>query len=111
MPGASSTLSLTTLRRPAWSRAASCTTGSTHLHGPHQGAQKSTSTGTDALISASKLAASAGTSHGRCRRQFAHRGTPSYLGATRFLVSQWGHLTTAAAISPPQGAVQAAHRD
>src|SRR5688500_1040724 len=42
-PGFSSVLSLTTSRVSAWSRAISSRTGAIALHGPHQGAQKSTS--------------------------------------------------------------------
>src|SRR5450755_3372979 len=52
----SSMLSLTTLRVSPRSVAISSTTGDTRRHGPHHGAQKSTSTGTsDSMTSAWKL--------------------------------------------------------
>src|SRR5215468_4110080 len=41
----SSTLSFATLSLPAYWLASSSTSGATERHGPHQGAQKSTSTG------------------------------------------------------------------
>src|SRR6266581_1133535 len=54
--GCSSTLSLPTVRRPAYWVAISSTTGPTRRHGPHQGAQKSISTGPGAWrTSCSKL--------------------------------------------------------
>ena len=75
--GASSTLSLTTFRRPACSRPTLSTAGETMRHGPHQGAQKSTRTGTDAVISSSKSAAEASTIHGSRVWQTLQRGTPT----------------------------------
>ena len=54
--GLSSTLTLVTRRAPAFSRAISSSSGAIILHGPHQGAQKSTSTGTgDWTTARSKL--------------------------------------------------------
>ena len=46
MPGFSSTLILARINSPAYSSASFSKTGPSTLHGPHQGAQKSTSTGT-----------------------------------------------------------------
>src|SRR5271169_3679489 len=68
--------------------------------GPHQGAQKSTSTGTEDVISASKLAAVASTVHGRLVWQTLHRGTPVEFGRTRFFVPQLGQ-----AVIVPSGAI------
>src|SRR5258708_8446952 len=48
MPGFESTSTFATLRRPEYSVAISWTIGATALQGPHQVAQKSTSTGTSA---------------------------------------------------------------
>ena len=54
--GLSSTLTLATRRAPAFSRAISSSSGAIFLHGPHQGAQKSTSTGIgDWMTARSKL--------------------------------------------------------
>ena len=54
--GLSSTLTFVTRRLPAFSRAISSSNGAIILHGPHQGAQKSTSTGTgDWTTARSKL--------------------------------------------------------
>jgi hypothetical protein len=47
--GRSSVLTFATIQRPAPSRATFSSSGATILHGPHHGAQKSTSTGTAAL--------------------------------------------------------------
>jgi hypothetical protein len=55
---------LTTFSRPAFSRPNCSTSGETIRHGPHQGAQKSTSTGTEAMISASNVSALGSTTHG-----------------------------------------------
>ena len=57
--------------------------------GPHQGAQKSTSTGTDATISSSKPPASVSTIHGSGAWQTLQRGLPSARGRTRFFVPQF----------------------
>ena len=62
-------------------------------HGPHQGAQKSTSTGTDALISSSKLSGAASTIQGSSVWQTLQRGTPDGLGRTRFFLPQLGQAT------------------
>src|SRR3977135_4134191 len=56
--GNSSVFTFATTKRPAVSFAILTTSGATILHGPHQGAQKSTSTGnTEWLVSASKARA------------------------------------------------------
>ena len=54
-PGETSTLTSTTLRAPARSAAACSTSGPIVRHGPHHGAQRSTSTSTDAFETAAKL--------------------------------------------------------
>ncbi len=93
-PCASSTLSLTTFSAPAFSRPVFSTTGETTRHGPHQGAQKSTKTGSDDVISRSKLSAVASTIHGRSAWQAAHRGTPVGVDRTRFFLPQVGQAVT-----------------
>ncbi len=52
----SSTFSLPTTSLPAYSCARASTVGATMWHGPHHGAQKSTSTGRSPLITCAKLA-------------------------------------------------------
>jgi hypothetical protein len=59
-------------------------------HGPHHGAQKSTSTGADEVISSSKDACVASTIHGSSVWHTLHRGTPDAVGRTRFFVPQLG---------------------
>jgi NADP-dependent 3-hydroxy acid dehydrogenase YdfG len=66
-PGAWSTLTLTTLSRPARSSAACSTPGATVRHGPHPGAHRSTSTGRRVRIASAKSASPASTTHGRSR--------------------------------------------
>jgi hypothetical protein len=55
---------LTTFNCPARSRACASTAGETIRQGPHQGAQKSTSTGTEASIAPSNSLEAASTTHG-----------------------------------------------
>ncbi len=62
-------------------------------HGPHQGAQKSTSTGTEEVISWSKDAAVASTIHGSSVWHTLQRGTPELVAATLFFVPHCEHLT------------------
>ena len=58
MPGCASVFTFTTSNSPAASAASFATSGATIWHGPHHGAQKSTSTGSEAVrMSAVKLAA------------------------------------------------------
>jgi hypothetical protein len=59
-------------------------------HGPHHGAQKSTSTGTEDLVSSSKESGPASTIQGRSVWHALQRGTPDALGRTRFFVAQFG---------------------
>jgi hypothetical protein len=61
-------------------------------HGPHHGAQKSTSTGTDEVISCSNVSAPASTIHGSSVSQALQRGTPDGLARTRFFVPQLGQV-------------------
>ncbi|MEA2158939.1 MAG: hypothetical protein QOD66_1319 [Solirubrobacteraceae bacterium] len=78
------------------------TSGETMRHGPHQVAQKSTSTGTEAVISSPKPAAVASTIHGRSVWQTLHRGTPEGTGRTRFLAPQFGQETIVPGIAITQ---------
>jgi hypothetical protein len=61
-------------------------------HGPHQGAQKSTRTGTEESSSSSNVAGPASTIHGSRVWQTLQRGTPDGLGRIRFLVPQLGQV-------------------
>ena len=63
-PWLSSTLTLTTLTRPACSRANASSIGLTIRHGPHHGAQRSTTTVGAAFASTSNVDSSASTTHG-----------------------------------------------
>src|ERR687888_575749 len=99
MSGASSTLSLTTFRWPALACARRSIAGETMRHGPHHGAQKSTTTGTDALVSVANDWRSAATNHGSFVPHAAHWGTPSAVGRTRLRLPQLGQVTIVAAIS------------
>jgi hypothetical protein len=60
--------------------------------GPHHGAHKSTTTGTDDADSAAKEAESASTSHGSIALQRAQRGAPRSIGPTRFRAPQLAQL-------------------
>src|SRR5436190_2724475 len=60
--GLSSTFTLTTFARPAYFCAICSTTGAIERHGPHHGAQKSTSTGTLLLTTSRSKVASVTTS-------------------------------------------------
>jgi hypothetical protein len=63
--GAASTLTLTSLTRPAYSFASRSSAGLTMRHGPHHGAQRSTRTGIDAASTISpKSSSPASTTHG-----------------------------------------------
>ena len=59
-------------------------------HGPHHAAQKSTTTGTDAVVSAVNVPASASTTHGTVDLHRGHRGTPYEIGPTRLRALQVG---------------------
>src|SRR5438105_65485 len=92
--GALSVLTLATFSRPASSTPICSTAGLTIRQGPHQGAQKSTSTGTGlSSTTAWKLCSSASTSQGRGLPQFPHTGTPLASGRTRLAFPQAGQWT------------------
>ena len=75
--GASSTLTLTSLQRPASSLASSSSKGLIVRHGPHHGAQRSTTTGRGLRSATStKVASSASTTHARGCLHWAQRGEP-----------------------------------
>src|SRR5580704_2235124 len=94
--GDSSTLTFTSFIRPAKSAASSASTGLTMRHGPHQGAHRSTTTGTDACSAISaKVSSPASTIHGSGRWQLPQCGVPLAVAGTRFLRPQFGHVMTA----------------
>ena len=95
-PGASSTLTLTTFSEPASSPAARATPGAMVRQGPHQGAQRSTSTGSLVVTAASKSSSPAATSHGRSRWHEPQRGVPDAATGTRFLVPHDGQAVICA---------------
>jgi hypothetical protein len=64
--------------------------------GPHQAAQKSTSTGSDESIALANVALSASTIQGSGVWQNPHRGTPSELSGTRLRLPQFVHVTVVA---------------
>src|SRR4029077_8668960 len=89
--GALSLLTLTSFSLPGRSVAIFSTVGDTIRQGPHQGAQKSTSTGsalcsTTAEYSASPLS----VSQGSVWPQLPQCGTPPAAGGTRFVLPQFG---------------------
>ena len=84
--GLSSTLTLTTLTLPAYLSARRSSTGATMRHGPHQGAQRSTSTNSLVVVTCAKSASVASAIQGRSRLQDAQRGRPVAAAGTRFLV-------------------------
>src|SRR6185295_15842021 len=69
-------------------------------HGPHQSAQKSTTTGTDAVVSSANVPSSASTTHGSACLHDAHRGWPLATAPTRLRVSQFGQRMIVA-MTPP----------
>src|SRR5687768_12378111 len=98
--GASSTFTLITLSRPARPLAACSTPGAISRHGPHHGAQRSSSTGRRVSTTSSKSSWPAATSQGRSVWHEAQRGVPAAAAGTRFLVPHEGQaviLDTAAA--------------
>src|SRR5438045_9314948 len=92
--GFSSTLTLTTLSRPAYSRARSARIGLTKRHGPHHGAQRSTTTAGAAFASTSNVESVASTTHGRIVWHLPQNGAPRSLGPIRFFAPQFGHSRT-----------------
>ena len=105
--GARSTSTLTSLITPVRSVASCSSAGLTMRHGPHQVAQKSTSTGIDARsATAAKSLSAASAIHGSECRQLPHRGTPSATDGTRLRLPQCGQVTTVlrattSAVIPP----------
>jgi hypothetical protein len=63
-PGFASTSTITTLRCPACRSATSSSTGEIIRHGPHHAAQKSTTTATNAVVSATNVSLPASTTKG-----------------------------------------------
>lgn len=90
--GLSSTFTLTTLRRPANSFDRSSRMGPTIRHGPHHGAQRSTTTAGAALASMSNVSSVAFTSHGRTLAQLPQCGAPRALGRILFFLPQFGQV-------------------
>ena len=101
-PGALSTLTLTSLSLPGASAASCSSAGLTVRHGPHHGAQKSTSTGTDAPCTRSaKFASPASTTHGSAAWQLPHFVVPAASPRTRLRRPQLGHLVISSAMFLP----------
>ena len=91
--GESSTLTFTSLRRPAMSVATCASAGLTIRHGPHQGAHRSTTTGTDARSATSaKVSSPASTIQGSGLWQLAAARDPGGRG---------GHPVPASAVRAP----------
>jgi hypothetical protein len=104
--GASSTLTLTALRRPANSRAACSTPGATIRQGPHHGAHRSSSTGRLAAVTTwSKSSSPAAVSQGRAVWQAAQRATPVAAAGRRLRLPQLGQVTISAMLRPPPGSL------
>jgi hypothetical protein len=89
-PGFASTSTFTTLRCPACRSARSSSTGEIIRHGPHHAAQKSTTTGTEAVVSATNVSPSASTTQGSVDLHRGHRGIPRAIGPTRLRALQVG---------------------
>src|SRR5260370_1701368 len=69
-------------------------------HGPHHGAQRSISAGTDARSATSaKSSSPASTIHGSGLWQLPQRGVPVAAAGTRFRRPQFGQVTRSAAMS------------
>ena len=84
----SSTLTLTTFSRPGCSWASSSRIGDTNRHGPHQGAQRSTTTVGAAFVSTSNVDSFASTTQARGLPQLPQWGAPRSLGPMRFFAPQ-----------------------
>src|SRR5580700_6138852 len=110
--GESSTLTFTSLRRPAMSVATCASAGLTMRHGPHQGAHRSTTTGTDARSATSaKVSSPASTIQGSGLWQLPQRGTPEAAAGTRFLRPQFGHRMGPCSPSRPTGLLKGRFED
>src|SRR3981081_2522692 len=95
--GALSVLTLTSLTLPGMSLAICSTTGETTRHGPHQGAQKSTSTGSVLCCTTVENAASPlSVSHGNVAPHEPQCGTPLAAARTRFILPQLGQRISGA---------------
>src|SRR5438105_2580925 len=106
--GAVSVLILTSFSRPGLCCAICSTIGETTRQGPHQGAQKSISTGralssTTAAYSASPVS----VSQGRAAPQTPQCGTPPAAGRTRFCRPQFGQRVSGASSAISSRARQA----
>ena len=62
-------------------------------HGPHHGAQRSTTTGTFVATTASKSASVPSTSQGRSALHLAHLGSPVAAAGTRLRALHETHVT------------------
>jgi hypothetical protein len=90
------------LGRPGASAASLSSAGLTIRHGPHQGAQKSAITGTDADSARSaKVASPASTTHGSGSWQLPHFVVPAASPRIRLRRSQLGHLVISSDMSLP----------
>src|SRR3989442_3911016 len=98
--GALSLLTLTSLSRPGSSVAIFLTMGDTMRQGPHQGAQKSTMTGSELCsTTAGKAGSLRSVSHGNVAPQLPPCGTPEAAGRTRFIFAQVGQRTIAGSLA------------
>ena len=101
--GALSTLTLTSLTRPASVAATSSRAGLTMRHGPHHGAHRSTTTGRDAASATSaNVSSPASAIQGSGWWQFPQRGMPAAAAGTRLRRPQLRQRTSSADI---EGAV------
>src|SRR5690349_3415850 len=97
-------LTLVNLIVPARSPATRSSAGLTMRHGPHQGAQKSTSTGVgDRSTTCVKLSSPASTIHGNGRWHAAQAGAPEAEAGTRLRFRQCGQATIRGSTRAPQG--------
>src|SRR5437763_17128654 len=90
--GTASTSTLTIFKAPACWLAKSCRTGAIIRQGPHQAAQKATTTGTEAAVSEANVSAPASTTQGSADLHFGQRGLPRGIGATRVPAPHVGRL-------------------
>ncbi len=98
--GASSLLTLASLSRPGSSVAIVSTIGETMRQGPHHGAQKSTSTGSELCsTTAGKSASPLSVNHGKVAPQLPQCGTPVAAGRTRFVLPQFRQRTSAGSLA------------
>src|SRR5918994_2410614 len=98
-----STLTLTTLTRPACWRANASSIGLTMRHGPHHGAHRSRTTVGDAFVSASNVSWSASTTHASGLPHVPQCGAPLALGRIRFTARQSAHVNRETGPDPLTG--------